>query len=272
MQQSGLAFDVHAAAFRNTNAEAPIALAIELDGSRLPYGPPNEKGQVANKIELSFFGLNEQGKAVSAAWSELDLTLRPETRDRVTAHGVRANPRINLPPGRYQVRIGARESVGGQMGSVFYDLEVPDFRKEKLMLGGLLMTTPSVQQTPSIQPDKVLEKVMPGAATSRREFSQRDLLALYTEIYDNLNSTQARHVDIAVRIVSEEGKEVFAVRDTLENGGVAPKKAWELYGYSRELELKDIAPGRYALRVEAQMRGNNDVKPVVRETLITVVP
>ena len=42
-------------------------------GGRLPFGAPNEKGQVSNKIELSFFGLNEQGKALSAGWTELDL-------------------------------------------------------------------------------------------------------------------------------------------------------------------------------------------------------
>ena len=164
-------------------------------GCRTPH--PMRKGMVANKIELSFFGLNERGKAVSAAWTELDLNLRPETRDRVTAHGVRANPRISLPPGRYQIRIGARETVGGQTGSVFYDLDVPDFRKEKLMLSGLLMTTPSVQQTPSIQPDPVVSKLLPAPATSRREFPQSDVLALYTEIYDNDTSRQPRHIDVS---------------------------------------------------------------------------
>ncbi len=168
--QSGLTFAVHAAPFKNTADQASIALAIEIDGGRLRYGAPDAKGMVANKIELSFFGLNDRGKALSAGWLELDLTLRPETRERVAAHGVRANPRISLPPGRYQIRIGAREAVGGDTGSVFYDLEVPDFRKEKLMLGGLLMTTPSVQQTPSIQPDPVVSKLLPAPATSRREF------------------------------------------------------------------------------------------------------
>ena len=56
----------------------------------LPFAAPDEKGMVANKIELSFFGLNERGKALSAAWSELDLTLRPETRERVTAQRIAA--------------------------------------------------------------------------------------------------------------------------------------------------------------------------------------
>ncbi len=273
LQQSGLNFSVHAAPFKNTQREASVALAIEIDGERLTYSPPNEKGLVANKIELSLYGVTDLGKAMAGTRAEVDLTLRPETRERVKAHGVRVNPRISLPPGRYHLRIGAREAVGGLTGSVFYDLEVPDFRKEKLMMGGLLLASNLAQQTPSIQPDKVLEKTMPAPATSRRVFSQRDVIALYTEIYDNINAAQARHIDVATRIVSPDGKEVFAVSDVIENGGIAPKKSWEIYGYSRELALQNIAPGRYALRVEAQVRGkNDDPKPVARETLITVVP
>jgi VWFA-related protein len=272
LMQSGLNFTVHAAPFKNTPKEASVALAVEIDGDRLQYSPPNAQGMAANRIELSFYGISENGKAMAGTRSVLDLTLRPETRERVKNFGVRVNPRLSLAPGRYHLRIGARDEVAGMTGTVFYDLEVPDFRKEKLMMGGLLLASNLGQQTPSIQPDKVLEKVMPGAATSRREFSQHDLIALYTEIYDNITSTQARHIDMAVRIVSEDGKEVFAVRDTLENGGVAPKKAWQLYGYSREFALKNIPPGRYALRVEAQLRGNTDEKPVARETLITIVP
>lgn len=273
LQQSGLNFAVHAAPFKNTQKEASIALAIEIDGDRLQYSAPDAKGVAANKIELSFYGVNEVGKAMAGTRTVLDLTLRPETRERVKSFGVRVNPRISLPPGRYHMRIGARETVAGMTGSVFYDLEVPDFRKEKLMLGGLLLTSAAGQQTPSIQPDPVLSKLMPGAATSRRVFSQRDLIALYTEIYDNLGSQQARRVDLAVRLLSESGAEAFVVRDELANGGAPPQKPWEIYAYSRELALKNIAPGRYVLRVEAQVRGNiDDAKPVARETLITIVP
>jgi hypothetical protein len=225
---------------------------------------------VANKIELSFYGLNERGKAVSASWTELALNLRPETRERVTAHGVRANPRISLPPGRYQIRIGARETVGGQAGSVFYDLDVPDFRKEKLMLGGLLMTTPSVQQTPSIQPDPVVSKLLPAPATSQREFPQSDVLALYTEIYDNDTSRQPRHIDVSLRVISQNGSEVIASRDELVNGA-SGEKPWDLYGYATRIPLKGLAPGRYVLRVEAAVRGNGGAT-AVREAPITVVP
>ena len=52
--------------------------------------------------------------------------------------------------------------------------------------------------------------MLPAAATSRREFPRDDLLALYTEIYDNIGSQQARRIDVAVRLISENGSEVFA--------------------------------------------------------------
>ena len=273
LMQSGLNFTVHAAPFKNTQKEASVALAIEIDGDRLQYSAPDAKGMAANKIELSFYGISEHGKAMAGTRSVLDLTLRPETRERVKSYGVRVNPRISLPPGRYHLRIGARDEVAGMTGTVFYDLEVPDFRKEKLMMGGVVLASASGQQTPSIQPDPVLSKMMPAPATSRREFSQRDTLALYTEIYDNIESQQARRLDIAVRMLSESGAEVFAVRDEVENGGVAPKKPWDIYGYSKEIELKNVPPGRYVLRVEAQVRGNvGGAKPAARESLITVVP
>ena len=268
--QSGLTFAVHAAPFKHTSDEASVAVTVEIDGDRLPYGAPDAKGMVANKIELSFFGLNERGKAVSAAWTELDLNLRPETRERVTAHGVRANPRISLPPGRYQIRIGAREIVSGQTGSVFYDLDVPDFRKEKLMLGGLLMTTPSVQQTPSIQPDPVVSKLLPAPATSRRQFPQSDVLALYTEIYDNDTSRQPRHIDVSLRVVSESGTELLVSRDELVNGA-SGEKPWDVYGYAKRIPLKGLAPGRYVVRIEAAVRGK-DGATATREAPITIRP
>jgi VWFA-related protein len=271
MQQSGLTFTVQAAPFKNTQKEASVALAIEIDGNRMEFAKqPN--GVFANKVELSFFSINEAGKAQRGTRSEVDLTLKPETVDRVRAAGFRLNSRMDLAPGRYQVRVGAREALGGQTGSVFYDLEVPDFRKDRLMLSGVLLTSPSAQQTVNVQPDPIVAKLLPAPATGRREFRRSDILALYAEVYDNLSSKQARQIDIRVRLISETGQEVFVARDSLSNGvsqGVTP---WTIYGYPRQIPLKDVAPGRYLLSVEAEMRGNKDVKPVARESLITVVP
>ena len=138
------------------------------------------------------------------------------------------------------------------------------------MLGGLLMTTPSVQQTPSIQPDPVVGKLLPAPATSQREFPRSDVLALYTEIYDNDTSRQARLIDVTVRLISEDGVDAVVSRDELANG-TAGEKPWDLYGFAKRIPLKELVPGRYLLRVEAALRGRDEA-PATRESLITVLP
>jgi hypothetical protein len=138
------------------------------------------------------------------------------------------------------------------------------------MLGGLLMTTPSVQQTPSIQPDPAVSKLLPAPATSRREFPRSDVLALYTEIYDNDTSRQTRRIDVNVRLVPEQGTDIVVSKDELINGE-SGEKPWDIYGFATRIPLKALAPGRYVLRVDAAIRGH-DAPPATREALITVLP
>ena len=267
MQQSGLTFSVQAAPFKNTDKQASVALAIEFDGSNLPFKQAN--GTFANDVELTFYGINEDGKESEGTHSFLRLALKPETMQRVKASGFRVNLRPALPPGRYQLRIGAREDVTGKLGSVFYDLRVPDFSKDPLMLSGLLLTSPSTDATPTAQKDAVVEKLLPGAATSRREFLRSDTLSMLAEIYDNSSSRQPRQIDTTVRLISESGQDSFVAHDALTNA--ADVKKWDVYTYTKDIPLRDVAPGRYLLRVEVQVRGNlNGAKPVARETLITV--
>ena len=97
------------------------------------------------------------------------------------------------------------------------------------------------------------------------------LLALYTEIYDNDSSRQARRIDVRVRLIAEDGSEAFAARDELENGGASGEKPWEIYGYAKRIPLQALKPGRYAVRVEAAVRGS-EAAPAVRDALITVRP
>ena len=209
LQQSGLTFTIQAAPFKLTQKEASVALAIEFDGGPLPFTSPDTSGVVSNTIELSFFGINQDGKAQRSTRSQFNLTLRPESFARVRAGGLRVNPRLNLEPGRYQIRVGARESVGSRAGTVFYDLVVPDFRKEPLMLSGLLITAASAQSAMTAMPDPAAPKILPGPAVSRRTFARTDTVTVLAEIYDNSSSKQPRQIDTTVALVAESGQEDF---------------------------------------------------------------
>ena len=71
-----------------------------------------------------------------------NLVVRPETYERVKALGLRFNLRTTLAPGRYQLRVGARDPVGNTAGTVFYDVRVPDFTRDPLMMSGLMLSSP----------------------------------------------------------------------------------------------------------------------------------
>ena len=266
MQLSGLAFSVQAAPFKGTGKEASVALAIELDGSTLQFAQQN--GVATDTIELSFFSLSAQGKPQPGTRTELRLRLQPEGVRRARVAGIRANPRIQLAPGRYQIRVGALEAATGRLGSVFYDIIVPDFSKDPLMMSGLLLAVPSLDQTLNVQKDDLVGNLLPGAATGRREFARTDTLALLSEIYDNSTSRQPRQVEVSVRLLSESGQEVYVARDSVTN--TADAKKWDIYAYTKQVPLRDIAAGKYLLRVEAQLRGQANAKPAARETLITI--
>ena len=179
---------------------------------------------------------------------------------------------MTLEPGRYQIRVGARETVGSRVGTVFYDLLVPDFRKDPLMLSGVLITAASAQSAMTAMPDPAAPKVLPGPAISRRTFARNDTVTVFAEIYDNSSSRQPRQIDTTVALVAESGQEVFRARDSVSNpstpAGTGDDGRWSTYGLTRDIPLKDFAPGRYLLKVEVGARGSST--PVVRETVITV--
>jgi VWFA-related protein len=266
VQQGGLSLSVHASPFKNTPKEASVALTVELHGDSLAFAQqPN--GLFADAPEISFFALNDEGKAQRGTRSALNLAVRPETYQRVKALGLRLNARAMFAPGRYQLRIGARDPVSGTSGTVFYDLFVPDFTKSPLMLSGLLLSSSAAANVLTPQHDDVSEKLLGAPATSRREFAQNETLRLLTEIYDNLPAQQSRQVDVRVRLVAESGQEVFSSRDSLANG-TGGAKPWSTFTYVGQVPLNNIPPGRYLLRLEADHTTGGDAAAV--EAVIAV--
>lgn len=269
LQRNGLTMTVQAAPFKGPARQASVALAIEIDGSRLHFSEQPNK-TFADGIELSMFALDERGRQHGGNFYHFNLTLRPETFERVRGSIVRVNPRIELPPGRYQLRVGVRESGAGEMGSVFHDIHVPDYNARGLAMSGLLVTDGAAARDLSPQPDDQLPAgILPAPATSRRTFNRNDALSVFAEIYDNNSSREARRIEVTSALVGEDGSATFSSRETLTASGAGDKGA--RIPISKQIPLKDARPGRYVLRVEARLlAGGSDA--IVRETPVIVVP
>jgi VWFA-related protein len=229
------------------NRAASVLVVVELDGSSLKF---NQEGALfVNNIEVALVATDVDGKVRDGAKDVAELKLRPETHATVMTNGVRLNRRLNLPPGRYQLRVGARESGGGRVGSVLYDLDVPDFSKGDLAMGGLLLASAHAGRTPTANPDPDFKDILPAPPTTQREFPSGDELSLAIDVYDNRGMTPHR-VEIRTTLTADNGTVVFSSRD--ERRSEELKGAIGTFGHVARVPLKDVAPGRYVLRVDAQ--------------------
>jgi hypothetical protein len=178
----------------------------------------------------------------------LQLKIKPQTHDVLTRTGVRFSRRIELAPGNYQLRVGVRDGGSGATGSVLYDLAVPDFPKEALSMSGILIASAFANQTPTAQADPELKGVLPAPPTTLRDFPRGDTLALFAEVYDNQIKV-AHRVAIKTSVIADDGKVVHTAEDERKSQELQGGKGG--YGYSTTIDTKNLAPGRYVLRVEA---------------------
>ena len=98
---------------------------------------------------------------------------------------------------------------------------------------------------------------------------QGDTLALFAEIYDNA-SKSGRQIDVITRLTGNDGREVFNARDTLGTGLPASNATATTFGYGKQIDLKNVAPGTYLLQIQAAVRGGSNQAPASVETIVTV--
>jgi hypothetical protein len=157
--------------------------------------------------------------------------------------------------------------VSGAVGSVSYDLDVPEFGKLPLSMSGLLVTSVTRPGARTARGDEQLQKMMPAAPMSRRTFTHDDELVVFAEVYDQQASTP-HSVDVRTSIGSlEGGSPVF--QNSAERTSQELSSTNGTYPYAVRIPMSNIAAGRYVLTVEATSR----LGPTVRRQLpIELIP
>ena len=271
---TGLKIRAFAAPMMGVKPKASVLIVVELEGQALNFKQvdgqsltPKQNGPFfTNNVEVAIMAMDESGKIRDGAKDIADLKLRPETYSLVMKNGVRLTRRLELPPGGYQLRIGAREANGGLVGSVMYDLDVPDFSKTDLSMGGILLTASSAGRIPTANPDPDFKDILPGSPTAVRVFPAGDQLTLAVDVYDNKGGTPHR-VEISTSVTADDGSVVYSAKD--ERRSEELKGVSGTFGHVTVVPLKGLAPGRYVLKVEAQSLLSKDAT-AAREVEFTV--
>lgn len=259
----GLGLSVHTAAFKGPAPKTAITVTVQIEGQQLQFQQAGETFN--NALEISMMAMDTNGKIQGGDRTQLDLKLREQTRELVMQTGFRSVLELQLEPGRYQLRVAARELNGGALGSVFTDLVVPDYSKERFAMSGVLLSSSSAALTPTPRLPDELKQLLPAPPTTMRGFGQRESIFGYADVYDSV--TPAHTVDITTTVTGTGGTPVFQTSQERSSKEFTGDRGG--YGVQFEVPLQDVPPGLYVLKVEAKARLSK-VEPVSRELTFAV--
>jgi hypothetical protein len=156
---------------------------------------------------------------------------------------------IELKPGRYQLRIAAYSAVSDATGSVYADVKVPDFAKERVSLSGVL-----VEKVPSLPsaPRTTLAAIVPVVPTSERVFQKLDHASTFLRIYQG-GTDPLSAVTFTTRIVNDHDIAVVNKSDVLaaEKFDAATRAADCRF----DIPMTTLSRGQYLLTFEATASG-----------------
>ena len=231
-----------------------VRLTVEFSGEDVALEPRADR--YVNDIDVGFEALDTTGKR--RAWGRhlMHLKLLPQTRRTFPQHGARYVTEFDLPPGRYQVRLAAREQVGGKSGSVFYDIDVPPFALLPISMSDLLLTSSTADRTLTGKGAPTLGWRLPGQTTTRREFDRTETLSLYAGVYDT--DKRPHSLDVTVSVTADNGSQVFRREATRTSDELLGQRGE--FPYTVTVPLQSMQPGRYVLAVDARSRLGDSVR------------
>lgn len=202
-------------------------------------------GRQTAAVDVAGVVLNEKGKQVGSFQKRLQIT--PIASDDMSQRrfGTIYNYRLPLTPGLYQVRVAARDSKSGHVGSAVRWVEVPDLSLRRLALSSLLIGGREVKPTGT----KSERAAMPEMQFSvDHRFARNSRLPFIIFIYNAARGASASaRPDVSLQAqIMRGGQPVLTLPPREVN---LQEKDSARIPYGGEIPLSSIAPGNYILEV-----------------------
>ncbi|HEY0875200.1 MAG TPA: VWA domain-containing protein [Vicinamibacterales bacterium] len=214
--------------------EARVAIVARVQQPAVPK-------RTTQQVELLTAAFDPDGKAGSRHRQTARVTMLPSGTSQAEYEVLSM---IDLKPGRYNLRISAHNPALERSGSVFHDVDVPDFRKNGLWLSAAaLMVTPGLMAAPR----NALDGFLPSPPTTLREFAGDDEVTGFLQIVQG-GKSQPRKVDLQIRIVDGNDTVVHQAADTIESALFSTGRIVE---YPFSVPIAHLVEGSYLLSIEA---------------------
>jgi hypothetical protein len=139
-------------------------------------------------------------------------------------------------------------------GSLYADLDVPDFTLDALSASGVLV---EMEPPGSSTPPQAFDAIVPMTPTSNREFKRDDLATAFMRVYQGEGSPLLP-VTVTTRMVNGQGQQVGEGKDRIEVDRFHIDGRAADYRFSLPLGL--LPPGQYYLTLTFTQGARNSVE------------
>jgi VWFA-related protein len=217
---------------------APFALAATRKAAvAIALGATLPAGAEARTLDVTVGAFDIRGNSVGVGHQTIDVPVELARAGRSDEGLI---TRLDLPPGRYELRAAAKDVATGTIGSVFSFVDVPDFSDGPLTMSGLLLHH---EPAPTVV-DNPIASVVPVVPTVARAFTRDDEVHAFLRIYQ---PRDPRPVTVATRVIDAANRTVVEQRSDLSVDAFLAHSA----DVDVRLPLSQLAPGQYWLTIEA---------------------
>jgi VWFA-related protein len=284
LQTGGVTLHVSAVPARGRGHDANVTVVTEIDASSLGLVRSRD-GVYSGAIDLRYIATDAKRRIFPEVRQPVTVRFdpRPGTQSSSLAGiRVRIGTTLELPPGRYQIRVAAGTALTA--GNVVYDLKVPDYSEAPLDMGGValvnlaesgVLTLKASGSSKTAKPTKCWSSncAAPaptvGVAVARTEtvasatqaetlptmtrvFAPTDEIRLDAEVYDNHRAKKGADPGIISLKAALRDASGGVMQLAAESRPSTAASGQPVVRFALPLPLKDVQPGAYALDVTAQ--------------------
>jgi len=202
-------------------ADVAVVLTVRVPSPREPA--PESLRVVRNVYDAD----NRTGPPVQET---VKLTLQPATGDDLRYDVVQ---RLKLAPGRYQIRLNAHSALLDRGGTVYADVEVPDFWQSALVVTPIVLGVSTTIETP----------------TTARDFSPSEHVMAYVRLVQGGTGSPAP-IAVAVQVLDQRSVVVSEAATQLGPDAFAASRT---ASYEFALPLEGRAHGPHLLSISAKL-------------------
>jgi hypothetical protein len=213
-------------------------LAIVVGAHEDATGPALSIGPADVQVFAGAFDRN--GKALGSTKQTVSVNPQPAS-DRTMVYETFS--RIDLEPGRYEIRAAIEDGRSGRTGSVYGYVDVPDFARAPVSLSGL-----TLHAGPALTTAPALRDILPAVPTARREFAHGESVTAFVRAYQGVSRAMIPGY-LTAEIRDDQNQPVFH-----QESRILPQQfgAGRALDFSVDVPTDRLRAGEYVLTIQAR--------------------